>query len=44
MSVLEWLRKGMGFVLLSMGVSSSALKPKPAATPADKPPPKPDAD
>jgi hypothetical protein len=44
MSVFDWLRKGFGFVLLSMGVSSSALKAKPAAKPAGNPPPKPDAD
>ena len=34
MSVLDLLRKGFGYVLLSMGVSRPAPKPKPAAKPA----------
>ncbi len=37
MSVLDSLRKGLGFVLMSMGVSSPAKKPKPVAKPAPKP-------
>jgi hypothetical protein len=36
MSVLEVLRKGFGYVLMSMGVSSPAQK-KPEAKPAGKP-------
>lgn len=35
MSVLDVLRKGFGFVLMSMGVSSPAPK-KPAQRPAQK--------
>jgi hypothetical protein len=35
MSALDLLRKGVGFLLLSMGVSRPA--PKPAAKPASKP-------
>lgn len=35
MSVLDLLRKGFGFLLLSMGVSRPA--PKPGAKPAPKP-------
>jgi hypothetical protein len=37
MNVLEQLRKGLGFVLLSFGVSTPAQKPapKPAAKPPD---------
>ncbi len=31
MSVIDLLRKGFGYVLLSMGVSRPAQKPKPAA-------------
>lgn len=31
MSVFDWLRKGFGYVLLSMGVSRPAQKPKPLA-------------
>ena len=41
MSVLEWLQKGFGYVLLSMGVSRPAPKAKPPANSADKPNPKP---
>ena len=33
MSLLDTLRKGFGFFLLSMGVSSLAKKPKPAPKP-----------
>jgi hypothetical protein len=36
MSVLDLLRKGFGYVLMSMGVSSPAQK-KPAPKPAAKP-------
>jgi hypothetical protein len=38
MSVLDLLRKGFGYVLMSMGVSSPAPK-KPAAKPVPKPGP-----
>ena len=38
MSVLDLLRKGFGYVLLSMGVSRPAPKPKPQ--PESKPDPK----
>jgi len=41
MSVLDFLRKGFGYVLMSMGVSSPAPK-KQAPKPADKPETKPD--
>jgi hypothetical protein len=37
MSFLDSLRKGFGFLLMSMGVSSPAKKRKPAAKPAPKP-------
>ncbi|MGA2806649.1 MAG: hypothetical protein ABSE87_00875 [Terracidiphilus sp.] len=37
MSVLDWLRKGFGFLLMSFGVSSPTRKPRPAAKPAAKP-------
>jgi hypothetical protein len=33
MSLLDALRKGFGFFLMSMGVSSPAKKPKPAPKP-----------
>jgi hypothetical protein len=36
MGVLDSLRKGFGFLLLSMGVSSPAKKPRPARKPAPK--------
>jgi hypothetical protein len=36
MSFLDTLKKGFGFVLLSMGVSRPAPKPKPVTEPADK--------
>ncbi|MGA2570140.1 MAG: hypothetical protein ABSF23_06435 [Terracidiphilus sp.] len=36
MSVMDMLRKGFGFLLLSMGVSRPAPKPKPAAKPGAK--------
>jgi len=29
MKLLEWLKKGFGFVLLSMGVSRPQAKPRP---------------
>ena len=34
MSLLDSLRKGFGFLLMSFGVSSPAKKPKPAPKPA----------
>ncbi len=34
MSVLDSLRKGIGFLLLSFGVSAPAKKPRPAPKPA----------
>jgi hypothetical protein len=37
MSVLDSLRKGFGYFLMSMGVSSPAKKAKPAAKPGPKP-------
>jgi hypothetical protein len=37
MNVLDSLRKGFSFFLLTMGVSSPEKKPKPAPKPADKP-------
>ncbi|MGD0154482.1 MAG: hypothetical protein ABSB50_00195 [Terracidiphilus sp.] len=37
MSFIDLLRKGFGYVLLSMGVSRPAPKPKPEAKPAPKP-------
>jgi hypothetical protein len=40
MSVLDSLRKGFGFLLMSMGVSSPAKKPRPTPKPAPKPDPK----
>jgi hypothetical protein len=36
MSVLDSLRKGFHFLLLSFGVSSPAKKPKPASKPVPK--------
>ncbi|MGD0345127.1 MAG: hypothetical protein ABSA85_00135 [Terracidiphilus sp.] len=36
MSLLDTLKKGFGFVLLSMGVSRPAPKPKTEAKPAPK--------
>jgi hypothetical protein len=36
MSVLDSLRKGFHFLLLSFGVSSPAKKPKPAAKPVSE--------
>ena len=43
MSVLDALRKGFGFVLMSMGVSSPAKK-KPTPKPAAKPGPRPNSE
>jgi hypothetical protein len=43
MSVLDSLRKGFGYLLMSMGVSSPAKKRKPAAKPIPKPAPKPES-
>jgi hypothetical protein len=37
MSVLESLRKGFGFLLMSMGVSAPPKKAKPAPKPPVKP-------
>jgi hypothetical protein len=37
MSMMDSLRKGFGFLLLSFGVSSPAIKPGPAPKPAAKP-------
>jgi hypothetical protein len=34
MNVIESLRKGFGFLLMSFGISSPVKKPKPAAKPA----------
>lgn len=42
MSVLEVLRKGFGYVLMSMGVSSPAQK-KPVIKPPERPAAKPDS-
>ncbi|MGA9670747.1 MAG: hypothetical protein WBQ94_16170 [Terracidiphilus sp.] len=36
MSILDSLRKGFGFLLMSMGVSSPAKKPKPVPKPTPK--------
>ncbi len=36
MSLVDALKKGFGFVLLSMGVSRPAPKPKPVIKPAAK--------
>ena len=44
MSVLDWLRKGFGYVLLSMGVSRPESRPTPSAKPSSEPAPKPKAD
>jgi hypothetical protein len=38
MSVLDTLRKGLGFVMMSMGVSRPVKKPRPAPKPAPAPP------
>ena len=37
MSVLDSLRKGLSFFLLSLGVSAPVKKPTPAPNPASKP-------
>jgi hypothetical protein len=37
MSLLDSLRKGFNFFLLSFGVSAPAKKPQPAPKPASKP-------
>jgi hypothetical protein len=39
MSLLDILRKGFGYVLMSMGVSSPASTKKPPSKPAPKPGP-----
>ena len=36
MRIVDWLRKGLGYVLLSMGVSRPTAKAKPEAKPAPK--------
>ena len=41
MPMLDALRKGFNFLLLSFGVSSPAKKPRPAPPPAPKPDGKP---
>jgi hypothetical protein len=38
MSFLDTLRKGLGFVMMSMGVSRPVKKPRPVAKPAPAPP------
>jgi hypothetical protein len=40
MPILDSLRKGLSFLLLSFGVSSPAKKPRPIAKPAPEPPKK----
>jgi hypothetical protein len=37
MKLLDTLRKGFGYVLMSMGVSSPVIKPKADEKPAPKP-------
>jgi hypothetical protein len=37
MSMMDALRKGFGFLLLSLGVSRPAIKPRPAPKPAPRP-------
>jgi hypothetical protein len=37
MILFDWLRKGFGYVLLSMGASRPAPKPRPASKPESKP-------
>jgi hypothetical protein len=37
MNILDSLRKGLDFLLMSFGVSSPARKPRPAPKPAPKP-------
>jgi hypothetical protein len=37
MSVLDSMRKGLGFLLMSFGVSSPAKKAKPTPKPVSKP-------
>jgi hypothetical protein len=37
MSVFDGLKKGLSFVLMSMGVSAPPKKPKPATKPAANP-------
>jgi hypothetical protein len=33
MNVMDWIRKGFGYVLLSMGVSRPKPKPRPQSKP-----------
>jgi hypothetical protein len=37
MSVLDSLRRGLRFFLMSLGISSQAKKPRPTARPTPKP-------
>jgi hypothetical protein len=37
MSMIDALRKGLGFLLMSFGVSSPSKKPRPAAKPVQPP-------
>jgi len=37
MSLMDSLRKGFGFFLLSMGISRPTKKPQPVSNPAPKP-------
>lgn len=39
MKLLDLLRKGFGYVLMSMGVSRPGTRPAPAAKPTPTPPP-----
>jgi hypothetical protein len=39
MSVFDALRKGLGFLMMSMGVSAPPKKARPAAKPSTKPRP-----
>jgi hypothetical protein len=39
MSVFDTLRKGLGFLMMSMGVSAPPKKARPAPKPAPKPDP-----
>jgi hypothetical protein len=43
MSVMDWLRKGFGYLLLSMGVSRPGTKPAPKPKSEAKPAPKADS-
>ncbi len=43
MKLMDLLRKGLGYLLMSMGVSSPEAKSRPAIKPAPKPGQKPEA-